>query len=146
MDSEGVGCFSDTDRFIRRVCFSNQIKRRVVAWQAFRDRNGPLSLTYQDETLQTSQAIDAYQAHRKFKDGTLPGLLLVSYGALTKRVQPPLEPTFVEDKDDPVYGHLHYETPSPNESQCRQLAKIVMDGAEGAVLRHVIPPSARDQL
>lgn len=135
--------FVATDRFLRRIRFSNMIRNdgvlRPGAFTGGKTETAP-SWTLQDESLRTEGALDKYQAYWQSEDGGRPGLFWVSYRGFTECLQPPLPPSRCPDAADLRYGHLHCTTEVPTRKQCEILAKIVQDGDEGAILRYVLPP------
>lgn len=128
--------FEENDEFLRRVRFANLIKRDIVAWQAFKEKDKRMSWTFRDQQLMSQLGLEAY--HRYFSEqvvGGLPAILRFTFFGLTQCINPPLQPEQDRDSGDPQYGHLHCSTGVPDEAQMRQLAKLVNDGQYAGIAR-----------
>jgi len=129
--------FADKDEFLRRVRFEDHIKRDLVLWKAFKDKDPRMSLTYRDQSLQSLIAIDEYHAYFSgLVRETLPAILLFSFYGLIKCINPPLEPIRDPAPDDPKYGHLHCSSDAPRDrTHMDALAKLVNDGVHAGIAR-----------
>lgn len=127
------------DKFIRRVRFADHIKRGIVHWKAFKEKDEVLTLsfTFQNEELLADSAITAYQQYfSRMIGGDLPGLLRLWFEGLATILAPPLPPRYEPDPEDEAYGHLHCCTDKPRDKKhMEQLAKLINDGDLGEVLR-----------
>jgi hypothetical protein len=132
------------DKFLRRVGLPGQVKRGVLSWRAFNDRDATFSLTFQDEGLCGEVGLTAYQEHFSgFIGGNLPGLFWLLFEGLTTKLSPPLPPRYDPDSSDETYGHLHCCTEKPhNRDHMELLAKLVNDGDNGGVLREFVKRTA----
>ncbi len=136
--------FQPSDRFLRRVGFSDHITRGgMLIWKAFKERDPTLSFTFQDETLRSDANLDRYQAYysrSEFFNGNLPGIVWLSFEGLSLRVAPPLVPRQDPNiEEDPTYGHLHCVTDAPRDKAHMQiLAKLVNDAEFGGILREFV--------
>ncbi len=136
--------FQASDRFLRRVGFSDHMKRRIVHWKAFKEKDPTLSFTFQDESLSSETSLDQYQTYysrSEFFGGNLPGIVWLSFEGLFSRVSPPLVPRQDPNiEEDPAYGHLHCVTDAPRDREQMQiLAKLVNDDDEfGGILREFV--------
>ncbi|HEY3241720.1 MAG TPA: hypothetical protein VGM03_00070 [Phycisphaerae bacterium] len=141
-DTAGLTPFGPDDRFLRRIRFPDHLKRGIVYWRAFKEKDDvpTLSYTYQDASLRSDPALDAYREYfSRALGGDLPGLLWLSWRALAQQVRPPLPPRHDPDASDPVYGHLHCVTDAPRDKiRMELLAKLVNDRDLGGVLREVV--------
>jgi hypothetical protein len=127
--------FVDKDEFLRRVLFKDHIKREQVHWRAFKDNDPRMSLTYRNGSLQSAASIDEYHAYFSNQVGeTLPAILRFTFYGLTKRIDPPMVPSWDPAPDDPKYGHLHCSTEAPREKpHMKLLAKLVNDGQHASI-------------
>jgi hypothetical protein len=141
-DPPSLTPFQASDRFLRRVGLPDHMKRRIVHWRAFKEKDPTLSFTFQDESLRGEASLDRYQNHfSEHLGGNLPGVVWLSFEGLTSRVNPPLVPRQDPNIDsDPVYGHLHCVTDAPRDKEQMQLlAKLVNDDDKfGGILREFV--------
>jgi hypothetical protein len=97
-DTAGLTPFGPDDRFLRRIRFPDHLKRGIVYWRAFKEKDDvpTLSYTYQDASLRSDPALDAYREYfSRALGGDLPGLLWLSWRALAQQVRPPLPPATI---------------------------------------------------
>lgn len=141
VEAPGVDAFRDDDRFLRRIRFPDHIKRGLIQWRAFKDKDARLSFTFQDESLSCDSGLDAYRRYvgDRYLSGDLPGICWLSFHGLVARLEPPLEPRHNPDPTDEVYGHLHCSTDQPRDRAHMDLmAKLVHDGEHGGLLRDYV--------
>ena len=136
--------FTDNHEFLRRVLFDSHVKRDVLHWRAFKDKDVRMSWTFRDESLQSDTAIDEYRAYfsqlidesLKLVGASLPAILRFTFYGLTRCIDPPLEPRHDPDPDDSKYGHLHCSTEAPHDkAHMELLAKLVNDGQFAGIAR-----------
>jgi hypothetical protein len=143
MAEGGLRPFVGEDQFLRRVLLPDHLKRGIVRWRTFKDKDPRLSLTFRDEALCTDAGLDAY--HHYFSESAgavLPGILWFSFLGLTQRIAPALEPSHDPDSADPVYGHLHCSTERPRDKPHMELlAKLVNDGEYAGIAKRCPDPS-----
>jgi hypothetical protein len=121
------------------------MKRGLVLWRAFKEKDPTLSFTFQDESLRDDAKLDRYQAHfARFLGGNLPGIVWLSFEGLSSKLSPPLVPRREPNKEaDPIYGHLHCVTDAPRKKEHMELlAKLVNDREFGGVLREFVKRDA----
>ncbi len=132
------------DRLLRRVRFKDHMKRGILFWRAFKEKDPTLSFTLQDQSLLSDKAVDDYQAYfARQLGGDLPGIVWLTVEGLAVRLDPPLPPRRDPDNEtDPVYGHLHCVTDAPRDKeQMERMAMLVNSGQWGGVLREVVVKS-----
>ena len=142
-ETPGVNAFRDEDQFLRRIACPDHVKRLLLAWRAFKDRDPRLSFTLRDASLVTHDSLDEYRRYiaDKYLGGTLPGICWLSFRGLVRELDPPLPPGHDPDPSDSVYGHLHCSTDSPKDKpHMEKMAKLVNDGEFGKLLCAPEPP------
>ena len=94
-DQDKVTHFINDDGFLRRVSNAGSLRRNgLVQEKAFKPRpyEEALSFTFQDESLQSDDAIRQYQLDNELDSGDLPGIFMLTFEDLTVRLEPPLPP------------------------------------------------------
>ena len=130
VNGSGVGGEVPNEWFLRRIAFKRHLRPGqdgiVVHKNAFRGRltESSLSLTLQDESLQSAESLRGYQSNCQLPSGDLPGVCRVSYQNLVVDVIPPLPPRPEPDPTDSLYGYLHYAIDLPDEVQQQRLAVL----------------------
>lgn len=129
--------FADHHEFLRGVRFKDHVKRGLLLWKAFKDRDIRMSLTFRDEVLQTDVGLDAYHEYfSKLIEENIPAILRFTFHGLTRWIDPPLEPQHDPDPSDTKYGNLHCSTERPRDkAHMERLAKLVNDGAHAGIAR-----------
>jgi hypothetical protein len=139
-----LGPFVADDSFLRRIDRRRYLRDGVVSWEAFKPRDGEVSLsyTYQNSVLKTSEGLRQYQARKALSFGDLPGACKLTFYDLTQALEPPLPPRHETDDDDPDYGCLHCVTDPPRDPiHMEEMAKLAT--RNGPVLPFV--PKKRQQ-
>ena len=129
-DQDIVTHFINDDGFLRRVSNAGSVKNGLVDEKAFKPRQDEkaLSFTFQNESLQSDDAIRQYQLDNKFKSGGLPGIFMLTFGDLTVKLEPPLPPRRTPDRSDAKYGELHCSSDLPRDKDHREkLALLATD-------------------
>ena len=138
-NATGLGSFCADDGFLRRSK-RKLVRDGLVAWQVFdpREIDRTLSFTFQNDNLKTQQGIERFQLDKMLKSGDLPGICLLTFGDLTKKLKPPLPPRYEPDEEDEKYGHLHCVTDLPrDQDHMRLLATLATDnGVVRDFVRH----------
>ena len=111
-----IGPFAAHDSFLRRISRPSAAKKDgTVGRRAFEARQNEtsLSFTFQDETLKSSDGLDAYHIASKLPSGDLPAICFLTNDDLCVQLAPPLPPWHAPDPQDSAYGHLHCSTDLP---------------------------------
>ncbi|MCH7924943.1 MAG: hypothetical protein IIC51_05360 [Planctomycetes bacterium] len=129
-DQAKVTHFINDDGFLRRVSSAGSVKNGVVDQKAFEPRQDEkaLSFTFQNESLQSDDAIRQYQLDIEVKSGDLLGIFMLTFGDLTVKLEPPLPPRRTPDRSDAKYGGLHCSTDLPgNKDHREKMALLATD-------------------